>query len=254
LVGLVSRISIPLGAAVAIGLALGLPGLAQAQPAKTDAALSDLLKAQTQAFSEAGQVGDAAAFERYLDPDVVFMNETGAIATKKELVDSATPQPKAADRSIKVTEWALRRQGDTATATFVDVLTQSFHGQTLVYRFRSTETWAKRPDGWKMIASQTMTVPRDPPAVTLAAADLDAYAGVYQVDPEYKVIITRDGEGLTASANGAAPIALKAELRDVLFVPGAPNGRRIFQRDAQGRVTGYISRRDGTDIVLKKVA
>jgi hypothetical protein len=155
-----------------------------------------------------------------------------------------------------VTEWALRSQGhgQTATATFVDVLTLQFHGQTLVYRYRSTETWARRPDGWKMIASQTMNVVQDPPAATLPAADLDAYAGVYEVDPSYKVEIRRDGDGLVALTNGGAPVALKAELRDVLFVPGIPNARRIFQRDMAGHITGYISRRDGTDAVLKKIA
>ncbi|EJL30324.1 ketosteroid isomerase-like enzyme [Caulobacter sp. AP07] len=224
--------------------------------APADATLSDLLKKQTQAFSEAGQAGDAATLDKYLDPDVVFMNETGEIVTKKDLVGGAAPPAQGSgERKIEVTEWTLTRQGDgqTATATFVDVLTQTFHGQTLVYKFRSTEVWAKRSDGWKMIASQTMNVLKDPPAATLSAADLDAYAGVYQLDPDYRVTLARVADGLTASANGGPATAIKAELRDVLFIPGHPNIRRIMQRDASGKVIGYVSRRDGTDTVLKKI-
>jgi len=244
--------------AFASGLALSLAlagGAACAAPvADDDAALSALLKQQTQAFSEAGQKGDAATMDRYLDADLVFTNETGAIGTKQDLMSGVNPPPaNAPKRRIEVTNWALRRQGEVATATFIDVVTQDFTGQTLVLRFQSTETWAKRPDGWKMIASQTMNLARPPPAIALPPAELDAYVGVYQVDPTYVVRIARDGDGLTASANGGAPSPLEVELRDVLFTPGAPSVRKIFQRDAAGRVVGYINRRDGADLVFSKV-
>jgi hypothetical protein len=59
-----------------------------AQPVAADSAndaeLSSLLKKQTEEFSQAGQKGDVAVFDRYLDPEVVFTNETGSIATKKD--------------------------------------------------------------------------------------------------------------------------------------------------------------------------
>jgi ketosteroid isomerase-like protein len=217
-----------------------------------DPVLSALLEAQTQAFSDAGQRGDAATMARLLDPDVVFTNEGGDIVTKKDIVDGATPHPPVGE--IKVTHWSLRRQGDVATATFIDELTQDFHGQKLGYKFQSTETWAKRPGGWKMIVSHTMVVPVDPPAIQLTGADLDSYVGVYQLDAGYQVTIARQGDGLVASSGGSAPIPLLAETRDVLFVAGAPTARRIFQRDGAGHVVGYLSRRYGNDLVLKKVA
>jgi ketosteroid isomerase-like protein len=219
-----------------------------------DAALSALLKKQTQEFSDAGQRGDAATLDRYLDPDVVFTNETGGIATKKDLVDGASPSANASQRHIQVTHWALRRQGpDVATATFIDSLTQDFHGQTLVLLFQSTETWAKRPAGWRMIASHTMNVQRDPAAITLPPSALDDYVGTYQLDSTYTVKITRVRDGLVTSTNGSPPAPLQVELKDVLFLPGAPNLRRLIQRDPAGHVVGYISRRDGADLILKKV-
>ena len=242
-------------------LALGLFSLAalssaSAQAAQCPAALSALLKKQTQAFSDAGQVGDAKIVDRYLDPDVVFTNETGAIATKKDLVDGTTPAPAGAPtRTIDVTNWALHCQGvGLATSTFIDSLTQSFHGQTLVLRFQSTETWAKRAGRWTMIVSHTMNVQRDPVAITVSTADLDAYVGTYQLDPTYVVKIARAGDTLSASANGSPAIPLKVEVKDVLFTPGYPNVRRIFQRDPSGTIVGYITRRDGADLVLKKVS
>ncbi len=240
----------------ALALSLALSGLAaQASPAANDDALSALLKRQTQEFSNAGQKGDAATIDRLLDPDVVFTNETGGIATKKDMVDGASPPPPGAPaREIEVTNWALRAQGDVATATFIDQLTQHFGAKTLVLRFQSTETWARRPGGWKMIASHTMNVQVPPPAVMLPAAELDAYVGVYQVDPSYVVTIVRGTSGLMASANGGAQVPLKAEIKDVLFTDVSPNVRKLIQRDAAGHVTGYINRRDGVDLVFRKVS
>lgn len=226
----------------------GLPVPVQ-EPSGAD--LSTLLKAQTQAFSEAGLKGDAATLGRYLDPAVVFTNETGEKVTRQQIVESALPatgQPR-----IEVTDWTLVPQGDVASATFVDVLTQKLGDQTLVYRYHSTEVWAKRPDGWKMIASQTMVVPEDPPSIRLPAAQLDDYVGLYQTGPDLTVQIIRTGEELESRINGGAPRSLKVELRDVLFTPGTAPGRRLFQRDAAGRVTGYIARRNGNDQVFHRM-
>jgi hypothetical protein len=44
------------------------------------------------------------------------------------------------------------------------------------------------------------------------------------------------------------------EAPDVLFVPGQPRERRIFQRDGVGQITGFIERREGEDIPWKRVS
>jgi hypothetical protein len=99
-----------------------------------------------------------------------------------------------------------------------------------------------------------VNVQRDPAAITLPSAELDDYVGTYQINPAMVVKIARDNSNLTTSINGGTPMALKVELKDVLFMPGVPDVRRIIQRDSAGHVTGYISRRDGADLVFKKIA
>ncbi|WP_189048981.1 nuclear transport factor 2 family protein [Aliidongia dinghuensis] len=162
----------PRSVQVAAGLiiCIGLTVVASAdacRAASGDALLSARLKRQTQEVLDAGQRGDAAVLARYLDPAAIFTNETGEILSKQQIVDRVQPlAPGAADRHIAVTKWALHRQGDVATSTFVDELTISCHGQTLVRRYQSTETWARRSGGWKMITSHTMSLPYDPAAIT----------------------------------------------------------------------------------------
>jgi hypothetical protein len=165
----------------------------------------------------------------------------------------AAPQ-KGISQTITVTNWVLHRSGDVAVAGFVDDQVIHFHGQMLNYKYRSTETWIKRGDSWKMIASQTLALQKDPPAVTLSADELSDYVGTYALARGFTVTISRSGNALASSTNGAKAVPLQAEVRDVFFTPGLPRTRKIFRRDASGHVTGYLGRREGRDLVLTKVS
>jgi ketosteroid isomerase-like protein len=232
----------------AVGLAFaGAVGCAHA--AEDDAAV---IRRQSQEFSDTSASGDAAVLARYLDDRVLFMNEGGDIATKKDIVESAQPSPKDTPHTLKQEDLKVELHGDVAVTSFADISTMQFHGQTLHAKYLSTEVWLKEADGWKMISSQTMAAQDDPPAVTLPAKTLDEYVGRYTMGSDYIYVVERHGDELSASANGSKPIMLKAELRDVFFAPGQPRVRRIFQRDDKGRITGLISRREGHDLVLKR--
>lgn len=231
-------------------LAVLTAGPALAKPA--DPALSAELERLTQAFSDAGLNDDRAAFERLADDDLIMTNEGGDIATKADLLQGANGQPRPG-QTLTVTDFAARVQGDVATVTFVDVLKQTVAGQALEYRFRSTETWLRKPPGWKMISSQTLSLLDDPKAVALPAAELQAYVGRYRLTEGLEVEVALKDGGLVATQTGAAPVAWKAEARDVFFTPGQPRGRKVFLRDAAGRITGYASRREGRDLILARI-
>jgi len=92
----------------------------------------------------------------------------------------------------------------------------------------------------------------DPPAITLPTAKLDDYVGVYTLTPEVTYTIRRGSDGLTGERAGRKPEPLKVEVADCLFVPGQPRLRKIFQRDGDGRVTGFVERRESWDIVWRR--
>jgi len=222
-------------------------------PARANEDDAAVIRRQSQEFSDASASGDAKVLARYLDDRVIFMNEGGDIATKKDIVDSAQPSPKATSNTLKQADLKVELHGNVAVTSFADLSTVQFHGQTLHAKYLSTEVWLKEADGWKMISSQTMAAQDDPPAVALPEKMLQEYVGRYEAGPDYIYLIERHGDELTASANGSKPAVLKAELRDVFFLPGQPRVRRIFQRDENGRITGFVSRREGHDILLKRV-
>lgn len=46
---------------------------------------------------------------------------------------------------------------------------------------------------------------------------------------------------------------MAVELPDVLFAPDQLRIRKIFQRDAAGRITGFVDRREGGDLVWRRI-
>ena len=187
-----------------------------------------LIKRQSQEFSDASASGDAAVLARDLDDHVVFMNETGQIATKKDIVDSASPSPQGQSNSLTQTDFKLEMHGSVAVTSFTDVLTQQFHGQTLHAKFLSTEVWLKEGKDWRMISSQTMTQPEDPAgrraAERVARRIRRNLSGRHRLH-HHK--IARDGDGLTASVGGGRAGRDQGGAGDVLFTPrsGRPGAR-----------------------------
>jgi hypothetical protein len=115
-------------------------------------------------------------------------------------------------------------------------------------RYRSTDTWLLTNGAWQMVGSQVMALRDDPPAVDLAPTAIDPYVGRYALTPTVIYTISRDGASLHGQRTGRTQETLKVEVADVLFVPGQPRLRKIFKRDAAGRITGFVERRESWDI------
>src|SRR5690348_2253782 len=88
---------------------------ASPQPAESVPAL---LRRQSQELADALGTGAAAAWEKYLDPDVRYVDETGEIQRKKALVDDVRPFPPGISGSIRILDYDAAVHGDTAFATY----------------------------------------------------------------------------------------------------------------------------------------
>jgi len=227
--------------------------LALAAAPASAATVSDLLKHQTQELFDAVGNGDSTVWEKYLDADLSYLDENGVLTGHKDTVAQIQPLPKGISGDIKVVNWVDHDFGDTHVTSFDCDEHEDFHGQKLHALYRSLGTWRKTPGGWKLVAMQTIAGQLDPPVVTLPPDVLAEYAGEYEVGPDLHITIALANGELTSSSNGGKPSPLRVELKDVLFTPGQPRVRKIFVRDAQGRVTGYLNRREGRDVVVRKV-
>jgi hypothetical protein len=237
----IRRVRIPVLAALLL-----LPSAARAQDTRA------ILQTQTQELVDAISAGRAEVWDRYLDPDLRYVDETGAVLTKKEMVDQTKPLPPGVSGSIRVMEFDAAVHGDVAVVTYVDDETENFHGHELHCRYRTTDTWKKTAAGWRLIGGQVLALREDPPAVTLSPAQLREYEGAYVLAPDIAYAIRVSGGKLEGRQTGRKPEMLLAEAPDVLFVPGKPRYRYVFLRDAAGRITGLAQRREAWDLVWKR--
>jgi len=217
-----------------------------AQAAEDDRAI---VERRSREFSDASAAGDGKTLGSYVDDRVIFMNESGEIATRKDLAESTPPAAGVVNKLVQ-SDVRIEMHGDTAVTSFTDNLTQHANGAVRTASFLSTEVWQKKQGRWLLISSQTMTKPKEPAAAMLESKELEDYVGTYSANG-VTVRIERKDEALASSTNGAEATKLEMEARDVAFTPGQPRLRRVFIRDG-GKVTGFLSIRESGDVFFKR--
>lgn len=192
-------------------------------------------------------------YEKWLDPNCFYVQENDTISTKADMVkDAATPPPKGISSHIDVDILNFHQDGDIAIAVARDHETENYFGQVLHAEYLYTTTWRHRPDGWKMLAEQVLAEPVDPPSITLPAEKLADYAGSYKLKDSDVIYTVALKDGALTGARGERSATLNAEAADMFFVTGQPRIRKIFLRDASGKITGFVDRREGRDVVWQK--
>jgi ketosteroid isomerase-like protein len=225
--------------------------LAAASP-PSDEDVRNVLRRQTQELLDAIASGNASVWEKYLDPDLRFVDENGKVLSKKEMVEATKPLPAGVSGKIRPIEYQAVRHGDVAVATYVDDEYETYHGHELHCQYRTTQTWQKKPEGWRLIGAQVLALRTDPPSVELSEKLRQEYCGKYALTPEITYeILCKDG-ALEGRQIGRKAEVLKAEAPDVLFVPGKPRYRYVILRGADGRITGFAQRREAWDLVWKR--
>lgn len=232
------------------GAGLLFVSLVAAAPVPTrDSAAAAELKRATQELLSAIAPGNWSVWEKYLDESILYTAEDGRTFTKAQLRGEMKPLPAGYSGSIEVESADVRQYGDTAVVSHEDLEREEVFGQKLVSRYHATDTWVRRAGKWRLVASQVLVRLQDPAPATIDPKVLDAYVGRYEISPSASFTVTREGDRLFGERNGRPRQPLLPETETVFFTPGAPRTRKLFVRDADGRVTRMIDRRDGRDIV-----
>ncbi len=176
----------------------------------------------------------------------------GVIMQREEFLKQLTPRPSGVSGSIVISSYSVMMHGDVATVIHIDDEKENYHGERLTARYLTTETFQKTIDGWLLLQVHTCAVLRDPPSRKLGSKELDAYVGKY-VAGVLTQTVRRDGDHLVGVRESRPDTNWQAELHDVFFIPGQPRTRKIFSRNSRGKITGFADRREGTDLVWKRV-
>jgi len=223
-----------------------------ASPPKTPQDVERLLRGKDQALLNAIAPGDTKAWDAALAPRAIYVDENGEIMQRDQFLKQLAPLPTGTSGSIKIISHRFKLHGDVAIVIHIDDEEENYHGQLLHARYLTTEAWQRNQADWELLCVHTSAILRDPPAIALGAAELDGYAGRYAAG-DLIYVIRREGDHLVGIREGRPAAQLNVEVRDVFFVKGQPRSRKIFQRDQNGQVSGFSDRREGVDLVWKRI-
>jgi hypothetical protein len=252
-----SLVRLASSAALAAAVALAGPSTvaartaaAQAPPSDT-AAVGAQLRARAQRMMDAVALGDTTAWAPHLSPVLLFTDENGETISRAALLESMRPLPPGYSGQIRVANAQVRVVGQTAVMTYDAMEDETIYGQHLATRYHTTDSYAWSGGRWLMVASQTSVIPSEHTAVA-ATARLDDYAGRYELAPGATYTVTVE-DGRLFGRRGDRPREEMLPLgTDRFFRRGAVRGERVFTRDAQGRVTAMVDRRDNNDLVWRR--
>jgi hypothetical protein len=212
----------------------------------------DLLRAKDQSLLDAIAPGDRKVWDAALAADAVYVDENGTVIDRADFLKQLDPLPPGASGDIRIASYSAHISGDLATVIHTDDEHENYHGQMLTAHYLTTEAWRRESGEWKLHMVHTYAILKDPPAITLPAKDLQDYAGRYSGGADLAYIIQWDGKQLVGGRLGRSMTRLQVEIHDVLFVAGQPRTRKIFQRDADGKITGFVDRREGEDLAWRR--
>jgi ketosteroid isomerase-like protein len=230
------------GFAAALFFAIGVAHAATQSPAEAE------LRKAVQEMLDAIAPGNADVWKRYLHERVLLVDENGTVRTKSQMLAEFSPLPPGLVGRLAVDTFKIEQHGDVAVLAYEAQEHLDYHGQTLQSRYRINDTWLKTAQRWQLLAEQVAAVLKDPPSVKLTQQQLCEYSGTYSLTAEITTTISCTADGLTAERSGRKPSPYLAEVKDVFFAAGQPRTRRIFVRDAQGKVVAFVDRREGEDI------
>ena len=206
---------------------------------------------RTQELFDSVASGNAEPFKKYFAEDAMFFDEKGRSMDKTALVKDVQPLPKGYSGTIKLVRPKSHIEGDVAILSYDLDETETIFGQQMTARYHETDTWMRRGGKWQIVAGQVLRYYEDPAAGKADTSKFPSYAGTYKLGPERTMTITAEGGHLYETRNGRPQEELIPEASDIFFRKGV-EGRTLFGRSDDGKVTTLIDRRNNEDVVWTK--
>ncbi len=211
-----------------------------------------------QALMDAVALGDKSLWERVLDPAFVATSEEGEVVDRKALLDSLRGLPPGLSGHIAVRELTVQEFPTFAVVRYLADESEQVFGQRLTTKYRTTDTFRREGDSWKMLASHTSVVTADPPAQAVPAAIREKswpeLVGSYRLLPDGWTLHVELRNGALYGGRDPQKLVPMVPLAPDAFVLSGRLGEYTFVRDETGQVTHILELRKFEPLVWTREA
>jgi hypothetical protein len=194
---------------------------------------------------------DRNAYSGFIDPSVVFA-EPGEVQTAAQILAEVHPtvgyKMVVEHDSPKVTSF-----GQTAVAVYHQSEKEIYGEQSLTSRVMVMDTYVKKDGNWVLVAHAELPEPVKRQPVMVNPAVFARYTGQYEYSPGFVDTITVAGGKLMAQETGDDKASELQPLNETTFFVDGDEGLVIFEKGASGKVSHYVYRTKGQELIAKKI-
>ena len=203
---------------------------------------ADAMRPVVDSLYGAFERADTAALRPLLAEELVWTDGvTGAEVARGRLVAVLGARGAGAPVRTERDSVRVRAVGSVAFVGYRRTDRRSVGGVELPTRWRVTDAFVWRGGRWQLVQhSRTWLVAPVQAAAGLDAAALQAFVGRYEVAPGYVDDVHWEGGHLVATLTGMRTGARLVPVSGSVFSPDGTGALIAFERDAAGRVTGYV--------------
>jgi hypothetical protein len=197
---------------------------------------------------------DTSAVRGGLADDFRWVLATGGqVVTRSELIAAIARAPSSAVVTYGVDSAHVEIVGRVAMVDYRLTDRRRFGGYARAFVSRGTDTFIERDGEWRLTRRTQTWIVSPPATITLGPTALRAFVGRYEHGSGFVDDVRLEGGELVATSSAEAAAALPgAHLRPVSDDAFSPDGVApliVFERDASGRVTGYVQQSPDGSVV-----
>lgn len=186
--------------------------------------------------------GDTATLGRQLADDVVWLvGANGGVTVKRDLLATVAkyyPQshaPRFAVDSVHAT-----RFGDVVIVDYLRTDTWPLGDSSSTDSYRALDVFVMRDRRWQLERHTQVWLTSPVTALASDFASMNAFVGHYRIGPGYVDNVHWEGDDLVATSTGQTVGARLVPVSATAFSPDGVGALIVFERNASGRVVGYV--------------
>lgn len=197
---------------------------------------------------------DTSTLRRELVDDFRWVPATGGqVMTKAQLLSALSRAPSGATVTFDVDSAHVELVGSVALIDYRLTDRRRFGSYVRALVSRGTDTFVDRDGGWRLVRRTQTWIVTPPATIVLDSTALCAFVGRYEHGAGFIDVVHLERGQLvaTSSAESASglPGAHLLPVSDDAFSPDGVAPLIVFERDASGRVAGYVQQSPDGSVV-----